>query len=478
MTTAEQPPQKRTPRPAAEPARASLLDAESRGGPTAIKGLDFQRRYALILLLESLTDPDWRAVLVEGAEDVETRFERQGQVERRAIQLKNYRVTAAMAREIVSRLAMLDADSPGTWRAFVIACTGLDDTLRGIHNSLERYRPAGRFYKADDGILAETRTVLERQLVAAKLPVEFVLERVSFEPELQPYNQEAWVRARSLALLQESKLSLSHAAADEIYLRLKDLVSESTARSIERRQVEEIIAAVRVERGEAGGRAAPLPLPPIGELPEPGTLPAGSRLPFPRNAVFTGRRDDLLALAERLLYSKGPAPVVACGIDGVGKTQLAVELCYRYGRCLSAVHWLDARTDPTPDIAACGQELGIQPWPDGQPDQVAATLRGLGGRSVAAGGVGQPGGPGAAAGVAAAAGWGADADHRPAGGVARGPGRDGPPGGAAAARGEPGAAARAGPAAAGRARCGAGPAGGEAGGPAAGARPGRPLPGR
>ena len=39
-----------------EPA-ASLVDAQARGGPTAIRGFDFQRRYALILLLQSLPDP-------------------------------------------------------------------------------------------------------------------------------------------------------------------------------------------------------------------------------------------------------------------------------------------------------------------------------------------------------------------------------------------------------------------------------------
>ena len=184
------------PKRAAEPAKASLLDDAARGGPTAIKGFDFQRRYALILLLELLPDPEWRAVLVEGAEDVEARFDRQERIERRAVQLKNYRVTAAAAREIIDHLKKLDEDSPGTWQEFVIACAELDDTLKTIHNSLQRYRPAGRFYTADDAILVNTRADLERQIAAARLPVEFVLGRVTFEPSLQPCNEEKWVHAQ------------------------------------------------------------------------------------------------------------------------------------------------------------------------------------------------------------------------------------------------------------------------------------------
>ena len=81
---------------ASEP-KASLQDPDARGGLAAIKGFDCQRRYALILLLESLPDPDWSAVIIEGAEDVEARFDRQGKIEGRSVQVKNYRVTTSLA---------------------------------------------------------------------------------------------------------------------------------------------------------------------------------------------------------------------------------------------------------------------------------------------------------------------------------------------------------------------------------------------
>jgi hypothetical protein len=228
---------------------ASLLDAEARGGPIAIRGFDFQRAYALILLIGSITDPDWSAILIEGAEDVETCFDRQGRVDRRAVQLKNYRVTAAKVREIVDHFEKLNRDSAGTWTTFVIACTGLDEKLLTIHNGLERYRPlhSGSFYGTDDAVLANTREDVKRQIGACKLPVDFVLEQVAFEPDLQAYKDEDWVRGRALDLLQKVYPAIGHAAAEEIYLRLAKLVSESTGQPIVRRQVEEIIDAARAE---------------------------------------------------------------------------------------------------------------------------------------------------------------------------------------------------------------------------------------
>jgi len=61
-------------------------------------------------------------------------------------------VTAPLAREIVADLKKLDDDSPGTWTDFIIACPELDGDLKTVHNSLERYRPAGRFYTAQDAV--------------------------------------------------------------------------------------------------------------------------------------------------------------------------------------------------------------------------------------------------------------------------------------------------------------------------------------
>ena len=101
----------------------------------------------------------------------------------------------------------------------------------------------------------------------------------------------------------------------------------------------------------------------------PGALPPGSRLPLPRNALFTGRAQDLRSLQDfgGLGGGLGGAPAIAItGIGGVGKTQLAVEFAYRYGYRFRGVHWLDLR-DPAlfdEQVAACGAAMGLPRAPE------------------------------------------------------------------------------------------------------------------
>jgi len=111
-------------------------------------------------------------------------------------------------------------------------------------------------------------------------------------------------------------------------------------------------------------------------IPEPGPLPPGSRFRFPRNQLFTGREEDLVTLARYLL--KENCPTIITGWPGVGKTQLAVEFAYCYGRRFpGGVFWIHAAEPDRIDaeIAECGRMMGLEPWPEKQDDQVARTLR-------------------------------------------------------------------------------------------------------
>ncbi|MDX1414265.1 MAG: tetratricopeptide repeat protein [Candidatus Promineifilaceae bacterium] len=106
--------------------------------------------------------------------------------------------------------------------------------------------------------------------------------------------------------------------------------------------------------------------PAEGELAEPGALPAQSYLPFQRNMDFTGRHDSLRYLAEVLLPwpgKKNQQRIVAItGMGGVGKTQLAVEFAYRYGRFFAGgAYWMSfAQADDTAEeIAFIGGERGM-----------------------------------------------------------------------------------------------------------------------
>jgi len=123
----------------------------------------------------------------------------------------------------------------------------------------------------------------------------------------------------------------------------------------------------------------PLPLPDPEVLPDPGPLPPGFRIPFQRNALFTGRVGPLQALARALLEGDGRSALVTqavAGMGGVGKTQLAVEFAYRYGRYFHGVHWVNAGEPEAigGEVAACGAAMSLADWPEKQPAQVARTL--------------------------------------------------------------------------------------------------------
>ena len=118
---------------------------------------------------------------------------------------------------------------------------------------------------------------------------------------------------------------------------------------------------------------------PTTALPEPGTLPPGSRMPFARTTTFVGRVPDLQAIAVAL--TGGQAAAVH-GMAGVGKTAVASEFVHRYGPYFAGgVFWLsfsDPANIPT-EIAQCGGAGHLQLRPDFHDlplaEQVAAVQR-------------------------------------------------------------------------------------------------------
>jgi hypothetical protein len=143
-------------------------------------------------------------------------------------------------------------------------------------------------------------------------------------------------------------------------------------------------------------------LPVTDEIPPRSGLPAGSHVPHRPNELFTGRVEMFKQLAEALTpnpspnfqprkstrgkraeIGRGESGVVitqaVTGMGGIGKTQLAVEFAYRYGRYFRGVHWLNL-AEPAlfeSEIADCGRKMFLNAnFPeDNFPAQVEMTLQ-------------------------------------------------------------------------------------------------------
>ena len=110
---------------------------------------------------------------------------------------------------------------------------------------------------------------------------------------------------------------------------------------------------------------------PLEEVPEDrAALPARSFMPLRPNPNFVGRREDLKRIAAGLkaggTAAIGEVAVAASsGLGGLGKTQLACEFVYRYGRFFHGVYRLNFG-DPAripAEVAACGGSGGMNLHP-------------------------------------------------------------------------------------------------------------------
>jgi tetratricopeptide (TPR) repeat protein len=165
-----------------------------------------------------------------------------------------------------------------------------------------------------------------------------------------------------------------------VYLDLVGL-DEAAAR-------ERLLAGLR--RGERPGRPATAPAFPGGPAAEPvrprpapvfpGLGPAISNL-APRNPNFTGRAELLDALTQSLAAAGTVAVVAIHGLGGVGKSQLALEYCYRHAADYQLVWWVTAESPllAAAGLAALGPRLGLPPTVE-QAEQVAGVLAELGRR--------------------------------------------------------------------------------------------------
>jgi tetratricopeptide (TPR) repeat protein len=96
--------------------------------------------------------------------------------------------------------------------------------------------------------------------------------------------------------------------------------------------------------------------------PPPGTLSPIWNVPFVANPNFTGREALLTALHDALISGQSAALTqTLSGLGGVGKTQLAVEYCYRHRDDYHVIWWVQTEEAATlaADYAALASELGL-----------------------------------------------------------------------------------------------------------------------
>lgn len=130
----------------------------------------------------------------------------------------------------------------------------------------------------------------------------------------------------------------------------------------------------RFKATRAGNRDSAL-IPPVQSLPR------GSRMPHAPNPLFVGREKEMRDL-DRMLTPGATVGVHAAvsGMGGVGKTQLAIEYAYHYGkRYPGGVFWLSFAKEEeiTTAVAACGghEAESVPGWNAMKPPEQAAIVQ-------------------------------------------------------------------------------------------------------
>jgi hypothetical protein len=87
-------------------------------------------------------------------------------------------------------------------------------------------------------------------------------------------------------------------------------------------------------------------------------------VPFGRNPRFVGREDEITKLDRLIRQENGPTKIAICGLGGVGKTQVALELAYRTRDrdCESSIFWIPCMSHESVEQAyiSIAQMVGIQ----------------------------------------------------------------------------------------------------------------------
>ena len=327
-----------------EKPRATLSAKQARGGVIGGKGYGFQAAYIVSRIPIWLADPDFAQFLQEGAGDVDVRFNRADGEERWYVQVKNYALTPATAREVFSQFRDTDIGTPGTYIRFTLACPGLNEDLKRLRAAVKELRGARDFFRpGQDPILDNTRADLESLVQRLDLPVDaaFLVDKVDFDTNLAGLtDDESLCNLFVGSLLRlDAWARVPPEGAARAYEKLALLCHQALRQTCSREEVEDRIREA------------------VGELP---VEVVHFLVPFMRNPDFVGREEDLERL-HQALSGEGPVgirPAGLTGMGGIGKTQLAVEYAYRYADAYpDGVFWINATEPLAQGFARLGTRL-------------------------------------------------------------------------------------------------------------------------
>ncbi|KAL2815961.1 violaceus kinesin [Aspergillus granulosus] len=86
-------------------------------------------------------------------------------------------------------------------------------------------------------------------------------------------------------------------------------------------------------------------------------------VPFQQNLAFVGREEEIARIEELIKQTNGPPKIAICGLGGVGKTQIALELAYRMRASDSwSIFWIPCTSYASVEQAymSIAQTVGIQ----------------------------------------------------------------------------------------------------------------------
>lgn len=162
----------------------SLLSPEAMGGINALKGFDFQIRFAACHVPVWLLQSAFHQIFYEGTGDIDVRFRGEDEQSTRIhFQVKDHEVSPAEFRESLDHFRDLDRALPGVYRCFTLVSPSLSPKLRPIESALARFRNAQPFYD-DPASTAPTKQDVDDRLRSVGLDddaIPFLHACVSFE---------------------------------------------------------------------------------------------------------------------------------------------------------------------------------------------------------------------------------------------------------------------------------------------------------